>query len=114
MELRPPEDQDIVVFGASGDLASRKLLPALYNLCAEGLLPTGGDIVGVAPVDWKDEDFRSHAHDAVRQYSRSGLDENVWQRLAPRLRFVPVGGDDDLSGLRRALQRDLRLVYLAV
>jgi glucose-6-phosphate 1-dehydrogenase len=114
MQLRPPDDQDIVVFGASGDLASRKLLPALYNLAAENLLPTAGDIVGVAPVDWKDEDFRSHAHDAVKQFSRSGLDETVWQRFAPRLRFVPLGADDDLAGLRAALQRELRLVYLAV
>ncbi len=114
MQLRPPDDQDIIVFGASGDLASRKLLPALYNLCAESLLPSGGDVVGVAPVDWKDDDFRQHAHDAVKQYSRSGLDEKVWQRLEPRLRFVPVGPDDDLRGLRSSLKRDLRLLYLAV
>jgi glucose-6-phosphate 1-dehydrogenase len=114
MTLRTPDDQDIVVFGASGDLASRKLLPALYNLCAESLLPKGGDIVGVAPVQWSDDDFRAHAHDAIKTYSRSGLDERVWSELAPRLRFVTIGGDDDLTPLRNALQREQRLVYLAV
>jgi glucose-6-phosphate 1-dehydrogenase len=114
MTLRPPGDQDIVVVGASGDLASRKLLPALYNLCAESLLPTGGDIVGVATADWSDDDFRKHAHDAVATYSRSGLDERVWSQLAPRIRYVKVGRNDDLTPLRKALQRDQRLIYLAV
>ncbi|HXA29316.1 MAG TPA: glucose-6-phosphate dehydrogenase [Candidatus Angelobacter sp.] len=114
MTLRPPDDQDIVVFGASGDLASRKLLPALYNLCAEGLLPTSGDVVGVAPLPWGDEDFRSHAHDAIKANSRTGLDEHVWQQLAPRLRFVTTTADDDLVPLRKSLRRKLRLVYLAV
>jgi len=114
MQLRPPGDQDIVVFGASGDLASRKLLPALYNLSAEGLLPTSGDVVGVAPVHWSDDDFRQHAHDAVKTYSRSGLDESAWSALAPRLRFVEIGQDDDLSAVRKGLQREQRLVYLAV
>jgi glucose-6-phosphate 1-dehydrogenase len=114
MTLRPPDDQDIVVFGASGDLASRKLLPALYNLCAESLLPSGGDIVGAAPVEWSDDDFRQHAHDAIRTYSRSGLDEKVWAQLAPRMRFVTIPQSDDLTPLRKALKRDRRLVYLAV
>jgi glucose-6-phosphate 1-dehydrogenase len=114
MQLRPPADQDIVVFGASGDLASRKLLPALYNLCAESLLPTGGDIVGTAPVEWSDDDFRAHARDSIAKYSRSGFDESVWAQLAPRLRFVRIGPDDDLTPLRQALTRDQRLVYLAV
>jgi glucose-6-phosphate 1-dehydrogenase len=114
MQLRPPDDQDIVVFGASGDLASRKLLPALYNLFAENLLPAGGDVVGAAPVDWDDGAFRDHAHQAVATHSRSGIDEQVWSQLAPRLRFVKIGPDDDLRPLRAALKRDRRLVYLAV
>jgi len=114
MTLRPPEDQDIVVIGASGDLASRKLLPALYNLCAEGLLPSGGDVVGAATTAWSDDDFRKHAHDAVAAYSRSGIDEQVWLQLAPRLRYVRIGRDDDLTPLRKALHCESRLIYLAV
>jgi len=114
MQLRPPAEQDIVVFGASGDLASRKLLPALYNLGAEGLLPERGDVVGTAPVEWSDDDFRQHAHDAVARFSRTGIDEQAWQRLAPRLRFVPLREGRGLQDLRAALQREQRLVYLAV
>jgi glucose-6-phosphate 1-dehydrogenase len=114
MQLRPPADQDIVVFGASGDLASRKLLPALYNLCAENLLPEQGDVVGTAPVDWTDDDFRKHAHDAVATFSRTGLDEQAWTRFAPRLRFVPMVQGRGLQDLRAALHREQRLVYLAV
>ncbi len=114
MQLRPPVDQDIVVFGASGDLANRKLLPALYNLFAENLLPDNGDVVGTAPVQWSDDDFRAHAHDGITKFSRTGLDEQTWQRFAPRLRFVPLNGDGDLGRLRASLKLPQRLVYLAV
>jgi glucose-6-phosphate 1-dehydrogenase len=114
MQLRPPADQDIVVFGASGDLAGRKLLPALYNLCAEDLLPGQGDIVGTAPSTWNDDDFRTHAHDSIAQFSRTGLDDQVWQRFAARLRFVALRQDGGLADLRAALKREQRLVYLAV
>jgi glucose-6-phosphate 1-dehydrogenase len=114
MQLRPPADQDIVVFGASGDLASRKLLPALYNLCAENLLPDRGDIVGTAPVEWSDDDFRTHAREAVASFSRTGIDDAAWQRLESRLRFVPLREGRRLDDLRAALTRDRRLVYLAV
>jgi len=114
MQLRPPADQDIVVFGASGDLASRKLLPALYNLAAENLLPERGDVVGTAPVEWSDEDFRGHAHEAITTFSRTGLDEEVWKRFAPRLRFVPLQEGKGLGELRDALKLPQRLVYLAV
>ncbi|HEV7677038.1 MAG TPA: glucose-6-phosphate dehydrogenase [Candidatus Dormibacteraeota bacterium] len=114
MTLRQPAEQDVVVFGASGDLAARKLLPALYNLAAEDLLPEQGDVVGAAPVDWSDEDFRKHAHDAIKTYSRSGLDEAAWQRFAPRLRFVPIREGGGIKALKGALKRPRRLVYLAV
>jgi glucose-6-phosphate 1-dehydrogenase len=114
MTLRQPAEQDVVVFGASGDLAARKLLPALYNLAAENLLPEQGDVVGAAPVEWSDEDFRKHAHDAIRTYSRSGVDNAVWRRFAKRLRFVPIREGEGIKALKGALARQRRLVYLAV
>jgi glucose-6-phosphate 1-dehydrogenase len=114
MQFRPPSDQDIVVFGASGDLAARKLLPALYNLAAEDLLPDRGDIVGTAPINWTDDEFQEHAHTSVANYSRSGLDEKVWSRFRRRLRFVPIQQGNRLHALRDALHCDRRLVYLAV
>ena len=113
MSLKPPADQDIVVFGATGDLASRKLLPALYNLSAEGLLPEKGAIIGAAPMAWDDETFRSHAREAVKENSRTGLDEKAFGAFAKRLRFVNTdkGG---LDGVKAALTEDRRIVYLAV
>jgi glucose-6-phosphate 1-dehydrogenase len=112
LTLRPPDRQDIVVVGASGDLAARKLLPALYNLEAEGLLPEHGAVVGYAVADWDDDGFREHAHLAVRQFSRTGIDEAVFSRFAQRLRFVSTTAG--LAALRTVLQCERRLVYLAV
>jgi glucose-6-phosphate 1-dehydrogenase len=114
MTLARPADQDIVVVGATGDLAARKLLPALYNLEIEGLLPQHGDVIGVAPFDWSDERFRAHAADAVKGYSRIRFDARRFAAFAARLKFVPVGADGDLQPLRAAAGRPERLVYLAV
>ena len=112
--LRPPPDQDIVVVGATGDLAARKLLPALYNLNVDGLLPKGCDIVGVAPMDWSTERFVEHAEDSIRQFSRTGIRAVKFKDFAKRLRFINAGDQGDLSPLRGQLRRKRRLVYLAV
>jgi glucose-6-phosphate 1-dehydrogenase len=114
VSLTPPPDKDIVIFGVSGDLSARKLLPALYNLSAEGLLPRQGDIVGVAPVGWSDGDLRDHARAAIREFSRTGLDESAFTSFARRLRFVRAGDDGSLAGLSEALTCQHRLAYLAV
>src|ERR1039457_3770185 len=114
MTLLRPSDQDIVVVGATGDLAARKLLPALYNLEVEGLVPEQGDVIGVAPMDWSDERFRGHAEGASRSCSRTRFDARRFAAFAARLRFVPVGADGDLGPLRAAAGRPERLLYLAV
>ncbi len=114
MPLSPPPDQDIVVVGATGDLAQRKLLPALYNLSRNQLLPRECDIIGTAPLDWNDQRFRDHARDAVRSFSRTGIDDAAFAGFASRLRFVPLGDGGDLTAVRAALQRPRRIVYLAV
>ena len=114
MALTPPPDQDIIVIGATGDLAARKLLPALYNLAAEGLLPKKGKVIGVAPFDWTDEHFRTHAHDSIKQFSRTGLDEKAWAKFAKRLAFVEIGDQADLSAVRTVATCANRLIYLAV
>jgi len=112
MTLRRPADQDIVVVGASGDLAARKLLPALYNLDCQELLPATGLVAGFARSDWDDDTFRRNAHDAIAEHSRTGIDEDKWKRFAERLRFVPA--DQGMGKLRDALKQQRRLVYLAV
>ena len=112
MTLRPPDNQDIVVVGASGDLAARKLLPALYNLEAENLLPEHGSVVGYAVADWDEAAFREHAQEAIRLHSRTGIDEAVFARFGQRLHFVSASAG--LGALREVLGCERRLVYLAV
>jgi glucose-6-phosphate 1-dehydrogenase len=113
--LKQPADQDIVVVGASGDLASKRLLPALYNLERERLLPNKGRIVGMALADWTDQDFRVHALKSIAFHSRTGLDDAVWERFSPRLAFVPGAGNGDaMKELKARLTQDRRLVYLSV
>ncbi|MDQ2961112.1 MAG: glucose-6-phosphate dehydrogenase (NADP(+)), partial [Candidatus Dormibacteraeota bacterium] len=114
MALTQPPDQDIVVVGASGDLSSRKLLPALYNLSAEGLLPRRGNVVGAAPMPWSTDDFIAFARDAVEKFSRTKPVERKLAAFTSRLRFVALDPASKLTDLRSALRRQRRLVYLAV
>ena len=114
MTLSRPPDQDIVVIGVTGDLAQRKLLPALYNLSRDQLLPSGGVVIGVAPVAWNDQRFRDFARTAVTDHSRTGIDDAAFEVFAERLRFVALNEDGRLNPLRDALTCPRRIVYLAV
>ncbi|AWZ26975.1 glucose-6-phosphate dehydrogenase [Rhodococcus pyridinivorans] len=87
----------LVIFGVTGDLARRKLMPAVYDLANRGLLPPGFALVGFARRDWADEDFGQVVHDAVREHSRTPFREEVWQRLAEGIRFVQGTFDDDAA-----------------
>ena len=113
MSLEAPAPQDIVIIGASGDLSRRKLLPALYNLSAVGLLPKRGDIIGLARSDLSHERFREFARESVKQFSRTGFDEKVWAEFAPRLTFVRLD-DEGYAHLTECTHVSERLVYLAV
>ncbi|UOT07422.1 glucose-6-phosphate dehydrogenase [Rhodococcus opacus] len=84
----------LVIFGVTGDLARRKLMPAIYDLANRGLLPPGFALVGFARRDWSDEDFGKIVHDAVRDHSRTPFREDVWERLSEGLRFVKGSFDD--------------------
>ena len=85
----------LVLFGVTGDLARKKLMPAIYDLANRGLLPPGFALVGFARRDWADEDFAEVVHDAVREHSRTPFRQEVWDRLAEGLRFVQGTFDDD-------------------
>src|SRR5690349_12415443 len=96
--LRDPQDRRLpkvagpcgmVIFGVTGDLARKKLMPAIYDLANRGLLPPGFSLVGFARRDWADEDFAQVVHDAVKQHSRTGFREEVWSALSEGIRFVP-------------------------
>jgi glucose-6-phosphate 1-dehydrogenase len=102
--LRDPRDRRIpkvagpcvlVLFGVTGDLASKKLLPAIYDLANRGLLPPGFSLVGFARRDWEDEDFARITHDAVKAHSRTPFREAVWQQVSEGVRFVPGEFADD-------------------
>jgi glucose-6-phosphate 1-dehydrogenase len=91
----------LTIFGASGDLTKRKLMPALYNLALENRLPERFAVVGYARTDMSHDAFRDAMREAVREFSRTGLrDEAVWRRFAANLYFVQ-GDYDGLEGYRR-------------
>jgi glucose-6-phosphate 1-dehydrogenase len=92
---RVPEPCALVVFGITGDLARKKLLPAVYDLHSRGLLPTDFVLVGFARRDWDDGDFEDMARDSARAAARTPWRDEVWSRLAGNIRFVPGSFDDD-------------------
>ena len=86
-----PKDLDpqaIVIFGASGDLTKRKLLPAFYHLFLRGLLPKGFAIVGYARTEWSDEEFRAHAHDGIQEFSPHAPGGEVWHDFSGHLSYL--------------------------
>src|SRR3954464_13454935 len=101
--LRDPEDgrlnriagpSALVIFGVTGDLARKKLMPAIYDLANRGLLPPGFSLVGFARRDWEDQDFGKVVYDAVKAHARTPFREEVWRQLAEGFRFVPGTFDD--------------------
>ncbi|MGL5858657.1 MAG: glucose-6-phosphate dehydrogenase [Angustibacter sp.] len=104
--LRDPRDKrmqriagpcSLVIFGVTGDLARKKLMPAVYDLANRGLLPPGFSLVGFARRDWADQDFGQVVYEAVKQHARTPFRENVWRHLADGFRFVPGTFDDASS-----------------
>src|SRR3954451_16247839 len=94
LERLPVHPTTLVIFGASGDLAKRKLMPAIYNLAHEGALPERFNLIGCARSGWSDEEFRDVAKDAIQQFSRRKPDDTVLDSLLSRARYVPGTFDD--------------------
>jgi glucose-6-phosphate 1-dehydrogenase len=84
----------LIIFGVTGDLSRKKLMPAVYDLANRGLLPPGFALVGFARRDWLHEDFAKVVYDAVKQYARTPFDEDVWKQLSQGIRFVQGEFDD--------------------
>jgi glucose-6-phosphate 1-dehydrogenase len=104
--LRDPEDRrlpriagpcGLVIFGVTGDLSRKKLMPAVYDLASRGLLPPGFSLVGFARRDWADQDFAQIVHDSVKEHARTEFREEVWRQLAEGFRFVPGDFNDDVA-----------------
>ncbi|MFI0368706.1 glucose-6-phosphate dehydrogenase [Actinomadura sp. 1N219] len=101
--LRDPRDKRLprvagpcvlVLFGVTGDLSRKKLLPAIYDLANRGLLPPGFSLVGFARRDWEHEDFRQIAHESIKAHARTPFREDVWTHLSEGMHFVPGTFDD--------------------
>ncbi|MER5390193.1 glucose-6-phosphate dehydrogenase [Saccharopolyspora sp. NPDC002686] len=102
--LRDPRDKrlpriagpcGLTIFGVTGDLSRKKLMPAIYDLANRGLLPPGFALTGFARRDWADQDFGQVVYDAVKEHARTPFHQSVWDRLAEGIRFVPGSFDDD-------------------
>jgi glucose-6-phosphate 1-dehydrogenase len=107
------DDLDIVIFGATGNLARRKLLPALYDLEAQGFLPARGRIIGTARSPFSRESFLGRAQDAAKEAARTPWDDEIWASLAARFDYLQLP-DGDLAQLRGELHQPERLVFLAI
>ena len=121
---RKPDPSTVVIFGVTGDLTARKLVPSLYRLYAQGSVPAGFSIVGVGRRPWGDDEFRSSIRAALDEFLGEKVQEEVWKGFASGLRFSSGEfGDPEtyrrLAETLRSLDADRvhtgnRLFYLAV
>ncbi|WP_235681040.1 glucose-6-phosphate dehydrogenase [Tomitella gaofuii] len=104
--LRDPRDRrlpriagpcSLVIFGVTGDLARKKLLPSVYDLAAAGLLPPGFGLVGFGRREWSDDEFRQFVLDSIEGRTRAPFKRAVWERLAEGIRFVGGAFDEDAA-----------------
>jgi glucose-6-phosphate 1-dehydrogenase len=111
-----PDDQVIVLFGATGDLARRKLLPGIFHLAEAGLMPERFVVIGASRSDMEDEEFVALAREAVEECGRGPVSADSWERFAASLRFTAVGDgldalSEEVSRVRQDLGGDPRLLH---
>ncbi|HKS98135.1 MAG TPA: glucose-6-phosphate dehydrogenase [Rugosimonospora sp.] len=94
---RIPEPCALVIFGVTGDLARKKLIPAIYDLANRGMLPSGFVVLGFARRDWGDGDFEALSRESAQEHARTPWRDEVWARLAGSIKFVPGAFDDDAA-----------------
>jgi glucose-6-phosphate 1-dehydrogenase len=113
---RVPADQVIVLFGATGDLARRKLLPGMFHLARVGLMPERFRIVGAARKAIDVAEFRELARESIVDSSRASADDADWRRFADSLRFAGVGEgfealEEAIAAAREELREDAGLLF---
>jgi glucose-6-phosphate 1-dehydrogenase len=94
LERQPIHPTTMVIFGGTGDLAHRKLLPAIYNLAHEGALPERFNLIGVSRSDIPHDDYRAMMRESIQKYSRRKPDDQVLDKLLETVRYVPGTFDD--------------------
>ena len=124
VDERLPPASTLVLFGATGDLAARKLLPAVYDLLADGRLPERFRLLAVVRDGRDDASFREHVRAAIATHARHALDDRLWDALAPRIGVVTgTYGTPELyealaaqleDGDREDGEPSQRLFYLAI
>ena len=105
LERLPVHPTALVIFGGTGDLAHRKLLPGLYNLAHDGALPERIELIGIARRDQPNEDFRAMARESIERFSRQKTDPAVLEGLIADMRYISGAFDQDhvYSELERTL-----------
>jgi glucose-6-phosphate 1-dehydrogenase len=121
---RRPDPCILVIFGASGDLTSKKLIPALYALAVRRLLPDRFAIVGAARSDETDDQFKARMEQAVKDHARDPFEDEAWERLSSGMRYVTLDfadekAEDALRDTLLALDKEMgtlgnRVYYFAV
>ena len=99
--LPPVEPCTLIIFGGSGDLARRRLIPALYNLLLDGLMPSNYIVLGLGRTPMSDEEFRAAVRDGVVKYSRQALIEDTWTAFSRHLFYLAGANDDSQTYVRR-------------
>src|SRR5437899_8151020 len=94
-----PQPCTIVIFGATGDLTHRKLVPALYNLAADGELPPAVTVVGFARREKSDDEFRREMEESTRKFSRQSVRDEIWKTFAQSI-FYHQSDFGDESGYK--------------
>jgi len=119
-EFIPVGSFDIVIFGGTGDLSRRKLLPALYHRWLDGQIPEDARIIGVSRSDMDEAEFRHFAYQACEEATADTLDQTQWQRFQAHLHFVRMdatSADADWAGLKSLIRPETDrpcIFYLAV
>ena len=122
--IKRPEDHVIVLFGATGDLAKRKLLPGLFHLAAAGLLPRKYKIIGSSPAKFaiSSDEFRTHARQAAQDFciTKPDTEKDCWEEFQQHLSFAPADPDnfgplkDEVERAEKDIGSTRRLFHLAV
>jgi glucose-6-phosphate 1-dehydrogenase len=97
MAVKPADPHAVVIFGASGDLTRRKLLPAFYHLFVEGLLPQGFAIIGYARSELTDEEFHKRARDAIQEFGRGDVAGEEWEEFQSRIFYLCGEFDSEMA-----------------
>jgi glucose-6-phosphate 1-dehydrogenase len=116
LERLPVHPTNLAIFGATGDLSKRKLLPAIYNLAHEGALPERFNLIGISRSDIGDDGFRDVARESIQEFSRRKPDPKVLDSLIERMHYIGspfdnLDGYDKLRALFDQLDQDAGIVF---